>query len=442
VFVRPQRPLTVSVTADQPQYCPGDTVKLRVRVTDADGAPVPSALCVAVTDESVRAMLEQRKLPPRLPAAALFEAAVDRLEDALKYTSGDADADECIDLLLGVRGAVVDACPHADPVPQTQGWRRFAYVDRDEFLAKHGADAYRALAFVPESSRKHAPVRRLYACAARVLSDADWLQVAREWELQGMMFGGGGPRRAGMAMAMAMPMPVMMAMAPGAPPPAPAAPPAPMPMLGMPPGAVPPAPAPPPMPAAVPEMPMQAPVPAKPMVHPAAPMLAMAAPMAPPPPPMAAPMVPMPHMGPMGGRMLAVRGSCCQSAAWSDTRSATDADPSGRVCAGARVLAQAPRRLRAWVRDACSATRTVPDLCDSHREDFTQTVAWRAALLTAEDGTAEVVFDLNDSVTQFRAAVDAVSCTGVQGSLGSGDLVVASRSPFYVGVHAYLVWLL
>lgn len=63
------------------------------------------------------------------------------------------------------------------------------------------------------------------------------------------------------------------------------------------------------------------------------------------------------------------------------------------------------------------------------RSDFTETLYWNPLLVTDEDGRAEIKFDLSDSVTTFRVAVDAHS---QQGRVGAGGGEIISRIPFSI----------
>jgi uncharacterized protein YfaS (alpha-2-macroglobulin family) len=77
-------------------------------------------------------MVEKREQAPRLPVMALLEPEVRELADARVYLDHEnPKAALATDLLLG-----------------TQGWRRFALVNSDEFLTRHGDDALRVLAVV------------------------------------------------------------------------------------------------------------------------------------------------------------------------------------------------------------------------------------------------------------------------------------------------------
>ena len=63
------------------------------------------------------------------------------------------------------------------------------------------------------------------------------------------------------------------------------------------------------------------------------------------------------------------------------------------------------------------------------REDFAETLYWQPLLMTDSEGRASIRFDLSDSVTTFRVAVDGHS---MDGRIGSDSAVVRSRLPFQV----------
>ncbi|WP_442511382.1 MG2 domain-containing protein [Novipirellula sp. SH528] len=61
------------------------------------------------------------------------------------------------------------------------------------------------------------------------------------------------------------------------------------------------------------------------------------------------------------------------------------------------------------------------------REDFAETLYWQPLLVTDSEGRASIRFDLSDSVTTFRVAVDAHANSGRIGSFAGA---VTSRLPF------------
>src|SRR5205823_4924768 len=83
-------------------------------------------------------MIEKREQAPRLPVMVLLEPEVRELADAHVYLDpANPKAPLAVDLLLG-----------------TQGWRRFALVEREKFVAAHGDDARRVLAMRVVTARE------------------------------------------------------------------------------------------------------------------------------------------------------------------------------------------------------------------------------------------------------------------------------------------------
>jgi len=156
IFRKPADGVNVTITPDTARYVPGQKAKLTIKTTK-DGKPVSSVVGVTVTDDSVLEMIEKRDQAPRLPVMVLLENDVKELADADVYLDPKNDkAPEAVDLLLG-----------------TQGWRRFALVNPNELMAKHGDLGRRAVALriVPiherrEFLRKAAPAMAFRAEAA------------------------------------------------------------------------------------------------------------------------------------------------------------------------------------------------------------------------------------------------------------------------------------
>jgi hypothetical protein len=124
----PARRIDVSVSADAPSYVPGEHVKLSLRTRDETGKAVPAVLGVTVVDDAVLSLANDEDTPS-LPMHFLLGLEVEELEKVEVFAAG-ADGAAAVDLLLGV-----------------QGWRRFAWVDADSFLAAHpdaGARVIRA----------------------------------------------------------------------------------------------------------------------------------------------------------------------------------------------------------------------------------------------------------------------------------------------------------
>ncbi|WP_083681289.1 alpha-2-macroglobulin family protein [Archangium sp. Cb G35] len=129
VFRQPAKALSIELKADKPRYVPGDRVELTARTTRG-GKPVPALVMLTVTDDAVLELIEKRDQAPQLPVMVLLEPEVKELADAQIYLDEkNPKAKRAVDLLLG-----------------TQGWRRFALADAEQFLAQHGELARRVLA--------------------------------------------------------------------------------------------------------------------------------------------------------------------------------------------------------------------------------------------------------------------------------------------------------
>ncbi len=130
VFRKSEKTLNISIAPDKDRYVPGGKAKLKIKTTDADGKPVSAVVGVTVTDDSVLEMIEKREQAPRLPVMVFLEDEVKDLADAHVYLDPkNPEAPLAVDLLLG-----------------TQGWRRFAFMNTADFLAKHGDKARCVLA--------------------------------------------------------------------------------------------------------------------------------------------------------------------------------------------------------------------------------------------------------------------------------------------------------
>lgn len=129
IYREPAEKVHVVVEPDRSGYIPGGKVALKVRTTNASGAPVAGFIGLTVTDDATLEMVETREQAPRLPVQVYLEPEVRELADAHVYLSDEPQAPRALDLLLG-----------------TQGWRRFAFIDVDAFLKTHGDAARRVLA--------------------------------------------------------------------------------------------------------------------------------------------------------------------------------------------------------------------------------------------------------------------------------------------------------
>lgn len=129
VFLRPERELSVAVSADPARAGLRDAVELTVRTRDEKGEPVAAVVTLSAVDDAVLETVERRERAPRLPVQALLGSEVSELRDAHAYLAGGDQGAARTDLLLG-----------------TQGWRRFAFYKVEDFLKAHGDAAERALA--------------------------------------------------------------------------------------------------------------------------------------------------------------------------------------------------------------------------------------------------------------------------------------------------------
>jgi DNA-directed RNA polymerase len=113
--------LLVEVTVGSDLYSPGDAVNYQITVKDRKTKKVVNnkevLISVTVTDESVFAKIEDRKLPPSLGAAVYLENEVFKIENELYYSNQYIDHwfqdqknavqesnDRNLELLLGVQG--------------------------------------------------------------------------------------------------------------------------------------------------------------------------------------------------------------------------------------------------------------------------------------------------------------------------------------------------
>ena len=129
IFRSPSSAVHVEVSSDKSSYNPADKVTVTIKTTDDAGKPIPAMVGLTATDQSILRMLEKRDRAPRLAEMALLEDDVRELADAETYLDPtDPKSATATDLLLG-----------------TQGWRRFATVDREKFIAKYGDAGRRML---------------------------------------------------------------------------------------------------------------------------------------------------------------------------------------------------------------------------------------------------------------------------------------------------------
>ena len=125
------RALNVSLTPQRSRYFPGERASLQVQTTNEKNATTPALVMLAVVDKAVLAMADE-KSARSLPTFFLLTNEL-RKPDDLEHTdfllSDHPHALKALDFLLG-----------------TQGWRRFAEQDPQEFRSREKAEADRFLA--------------------------------------------------------------------------------------------------------------------------------------------------------------------------------------------------------------------------------------------------------------------------------------------------------
>ncbi|KAH9248487.1 hypothetical protein BASA81_013813 [Batrachochytrium salamandrivorans] len=146
VFRVPPHGLEFDFTPNQVlDAAPGDEVKFQLTswmramnpitgMLEGERTPVAATVSVRVTDSALAATVEERLLPPRLPALVLLDSEVDTLMDAgalfpdtrfgwiKQPPKRRGTFTQRIDLLLAI-----------------QGWRRFAYTNPKNFLREYSS---------------------------------------------------------------------------------------------------------------------------------------------------------------------------------------------------------------------------------------------------------------------------------------------------------------
>jgi uncharacterized protein YfaS (alpha-2-macroglobulin family) len=144
IFREPSKAINVSITTDKTTFTPGDSAKVTVKTTNQDGQPVSSVVGLTVTDDTVLELVEKREKAPHLPVMVFLEPEVKDLADASVYLDAtNPKAPMMTDLLLG-----------------TQGWRRFAFVDVDKFIADKGDAGKRVVALNMTPVQRFGPATR------------------------------------------------------------------------------------------------------------------------------------------------------------------------------------------------------------------------------------------------------------------------------------------
>ncbi len=113
VYRRPAGKLNIRAAGHAERYTPGEKVDMSLLVTDENEKPVPAVLGVAVADDALLNLADDRT--PAMPTHFLLTSEIEKPEDLehadfflSDQTKGTTTAAEALDLLLG-----------------TQGWRRF-----------------------------------------------------------------------------------------------------------------------------------------------------------------------------------------------------------------------------------------------------------------------------------------------------------------------------
>jgi uncharacterized protein YfaS (alpha-2-macroglobulin family) len=124
VYRRPAGKLNVRASGHAERYAPGEKVDMSLLVTDENDKPVPAVLGVAVADDALLNLADDRT--PSMPTHFLLTSEIEKPEDLehadfylSDQTKGKTTSAEALDLLLG-----------------TQGWRRF--VQKSLLAASRG----------------------------------------------------------------------------------------------------------------------------------------------------------------------------------------------------------------------------------------------------------------------------------------------------------------
>ena len=104
------RDLHVTLTPDRSSYVPRDKVTLTVKATDASGAPAKGDFALAVVDDTVLNLADDKSANILADLYLLPELGGHRVHEPNFYFSRDKKAPESMDLLMG-----------------TLGWRRFTW---------------------------------------------------------------------------------------------------------------------------------------------------------------------------------------------------------------------------------------------------------------------------------------------------------------------------
>jgi hypothetical protein len=146
IYRRTVQELHLGITPDKAAYNPGDPVKLSLTAADEREQATPAVLVVSVVDQSIVKLADEktaRTMPTHFYLGTEVRKAED-LEFADFLLTDHPKAAAALDLLLG-----------------TQGWRRFAEQDPEQFRDKQRQDADRLLVASGQSTPKVANLAEL-----------------------------------------------------------------------------------------------------------------------------------------------------------------------------------------------------------------------------------------------------------------------------------------
>lgn len=130
LYRRPDNALDLKVKPDRDSYAPGDKAKLTLSASNDKKEAAPGVALVAVVDKSVLTLADEKTFKT-MPTHFYLGTEIRRPED-LEFgdflVSADPEAEKALDMLLG-----------------TQGWRRFAEQNPQDFQKNQKADAGRIL---------------------------------------------------------------------------------------------------------------------------------------------------------------------------------------------------------------------------------------------------------------------------------------------------------
>jgi hypothetical protein len=125
VYRRVGQRLDVQLTPDAETFVPGQSVRLNLRVHDENDVPVPAVLGIAIVDDAVLNLADDKstRMPTYFHLLTELDSA-EQFEDANFYLSDEPESVTALDSLLG-----------------TQGWRRFTAAPEAQF-AQMGGDGF------------------------------------------------------------------------------------------------------------------------------------------------------------------------------------------------------------------------------------------------------------------------------------------------------------